>query len=359
MSRHTIKDIALVAVLATLSAFPVLAGDALAQGADGLVAIEPAVRNVNLVGFTRARRVVGIVSEEAGRVLSVGADIGEPIGKDGVFAKLDTTFINLEIAANQTSQKQLQSEIKYLLKETKRRYSLLKKKTVSQSVVDEFQQKLDQARLRLQALEVEEKNLKERRKRFRIPAMPGSLVMERAVEPGKWVTTGETLGKVGEYKTLLIPFALTAAEFDALKKTENLCVVLPDINPALGEEPDPTLPQGGLCVDARIERVSPEFDPETRKINVDLAVDQGLTLRRGGLRSVLSLSMPDPSGTLMVPEGAVQARYEEHFVQRPDGTRVRVQYLKTEDGMARIRSRELEPGDLIRAMPGETAGQGS
>ena len=53
------------------------------------------MREVTLTGYTRVRHVMDIVSEEAGRCTRVTADIGDAVGKDGVFAILDKTFIDL------------------------------------------------------------------------------------------------------------------------------------------------------------------------------------------------------------------------------------------------------------------------
>ncbi len=47
-----------------------------------------ATREVVLTGYTRARRRIEIVSQEAGRCVDVGADIGDAVGNDGIFALL-------------------------------------------------------------------------------------------------------------------------------------------------------------------------------------------------------------------------------------------------------------------------------
>ena len=59
-----------------------------------VVVAKPAMREITLTGYTRARYVMDIVSEEAGRCMKVTADVGDRIGANSIFAVLDTTFID-------------------------------------------------------------------------------------------------------------------------------------------------------------------------------------------------------------------------------------------------------------------------
>jgi hypothetical protein len=91
-------------------------------------------------------------------------------------------------------------------------------------------------------------------------------------------------------------------------------------------------------VRATVHRVYPGFDPETRKIAVDLAVADRPG-GRGGLRAELTLEVPDPAGGVLLPRGAVTERYEQHWVRRDDGTQVQVVLLGNHGG---------PEGDLLR-----------
>jgi multidrug efflux pump subunit AcrA (membrane-fusion protein) len=99
-------------------------------------------------------------------------------------------------------------------------------------------------------------------------------------------------------------------------------------------------------------RISPAFDPETRKINVELAVTETLSENRGGLRAELTLAVPDPSGAVLIPAAAVAERYEEFWLTRANGERVRVLFLGDgPDNTYRVRASELKPGDKFRVKP--------
>ena len=304
-------------------------------------AAQPAMQQVSLTGYTRARRIIDIVSEEAGRCLKVEADIGDVIGKDGIFAILDKTFINLAIDKNQVDQKRLEKTIAYNTKEVRRYEQLVSRNTAAQSTLDELQNRLDQSEFERRALQVEEANLKERRKRHIISVPSGWKVIERDVEPGEWVSVGKHMGKAGDYGTLLVPFSLSPEEFAALKNLAD--------GPKL-RFPDES--DSGVILESKVERISPAFDPTTRKITVDLVVRHGLSLMRGGLRAELTLETPDPAGAVVVPTSAVSERYEEFWLTRKNGQQVRVVLLdRGPENTSRVRSPEVMPGDSFRARP--------
>ena len=308
---------------------------------DEVFVARPAMREVTLTGYTRARHMMNILSEEAGRCTRVTADIGDTVGKDGIFFVLDKTFINLAIEKNRVDQARLENKISYYAKDVLRYKELVRRETAAQSTLDELQNKLDQSEFELQSLKVEEANLKERRARYLIGVPPGWTVTERAVEAGEWVPVGRHLGKAGDFRTLLVPFSLSPEEFNALKKLNGT----PELHfPDEGEM--------GLTLKTAVERISPAFDPQTRKIGVDLAVRKGLFHMRGGLRAELTLEIPDHSGAVLVPTSALSERYDEFWLTRAKGEQVRVVLLgHSSEDTSRVRSPEVKAGNTFKIKP--------
>ena len=304
-------------------------------------AAQPAMREVTLTGYTRARHVMDIVSEEGGRCTRVAADIGDTIGKGGVFAVLDKIFVNLAIEKNRVDQARVENMLAYYAKDVHRYKRLVGRETAAQSALDGLQNKLDQSEFELQALKIEEANLKERRTRHLIRVPPGWTVIERGVEGGEWVSVGRHLGKAGDFRTLLVPFSLSPEELRALKKLNGA----PELR--FPDEAD-----GGVTLRASVERISPAFDPETRKISVDLAVLKGLSLMRGGLRAELVLEILDSSGAVVVPTSALSERYEEFWLTRAEGDQVRVVLLgHSPQNTSRVRSPKVKAGDTFKVKP--------
>ncbi|MES9980256.1 MAG: hypothetical protein ABW107_16075 [Candidatus Thiodiazotropha sp. 6PLUC5] len=73
---------------------------------------------------------------------------------------------------------------------------------------------------------------------------------------------------------------------------------------------------------------------------------------RGGLRVELALNIPTRSGAVLVPERALQQRYEQYWLKRPDGSEISVVYLGRsngpDEGWVRVTSPEIKPGDKFQ-----------
>ena len=303
-----------------------------------VVAAQPSTRLLIFTGFTRARAKLRLVSEVSARCQKVFYDVGDTIGPGGVFAKLDDTFIKLELEANRVDQKRLASRVNYLQKDTARYRNLVKRGSEAPSRLDRQEDELTRATLQLAALKTQAKILTERLERHVIKAPPGWRVIERKVEPGQWVALGGQLGLVGDFRTLLVPLALSPEEFSQLRGLKGDIKV--------------SLPHLGKDVSAKLERLSPAFDPVTRKIGVELELGPGLREKRGGLRVNLALKVPDPSQAVLLPAKAVSERYQEHWVTRQDGQQVRVLFLGPgPKGLVRVSSPQIKPGQHFLLKP--------
>ncbi|NOQ45115.1 MAG: HlyD family efflux transporter periplasmic adaptor subunit, partial [Desulfobulbaceae bacterium] len=169
-----------------------------------------------------------------------------------------------------------------------------------------------------------------------------------SVEPGEWITAGIPLAKAGDYRTLIVPVALSPKELHSLQSTPTVPLILPG-NKQTGA--------------GYIYRISPEFDPTTRKTKVDIALSPEtlatLPRKRGGLRLEIPLTLPDPMQAFMVPVNAVEERYEENWLTRNNGDRLRVIVLgpalspdKDDRPWLRITSPEITEGDIFLLTPG-------
>lgn len=304
--------------------------------------VATAARASTLTAFTRARNSMTLVSEVSARVEDVPTDVGDVIGADGVFARLDDTFIKLDLAKNRADQQRLKSDVAYYGREKGRYDELVKQKTAAQSTLDSFSRDHTTALQQLKALQVEERRLMEQLARHTLKAPTGWKVTERHIEPGEWVNVGDKVAELGRYDVLLVPFALSSSEYRALETMAQ----------GSDRQVKLRLPDLGEVVTARVERVSPGFDPETRKINVDLQIDKGDFDFRGGIRTELTLNLPDPGGSVLVPKAALIKAYEEHFLVTPDNERVRVVLLGSgANGTRRVTSPDVRAGDSFLKYP--------
>ncbi len=295
-------------------------------------------RDVKITGFTRAHSTMPLAAEVEGKVEKVLADIGDQIAKDTIFACLDDTFVKLDIksAVNEIMLQKI--DIDFFSKEVKRHEALVKKNSVSISALDRLKKDLGNAKNASNAAYIKKLRLKELADRHCVKAPFGWRVIARDVEPGQWVNVGEKLGEVGDYSKLVVPLTLSAAEFNALKQSQHDLKV--------------TLLGHSARIPARIEKINPAFDEQSRKIQVELLLLGALAESRGGIRVEVSVNLPEAgTHTFFIAKDAVEERYEEYWVYKEDGSRVKVRYLGAQqDDKVKINSSDIKPGDRLKIL---------
>ncbi len=306
--------------------------------------VVPSKTEISLTGFTRPITVMEVASEISGRCLEVNAAKGEPIPQNGSFTRLDSTFVLLELEANKLALQQAQRQLQFDEQEVKRYTRLVTMNSSSQVRLDELLLRRDQARTTLKLLKVESRRLQEQLARHRVKAPPNWLVMERRVEPGEWIQPGRVLAKIGDFSQLIIPLALTPDELIALKQIQNKIplLLLDTGEPGVG----------------KLFNVSPGFDPASRKILAEIKVELETLapelVNQGGMRIQVSLQVPDPSGSFLVLERAVERHYEKHWLTRENGELLQVVVLGPADNVKnntekwlRVTSPKIKRGDLF------------
>jgi len=341
---QSVRRIHLVAILAPTLLLLVtgLLGITPPASADSnLVTARPALRTVEFTGFTRPRAELRLVAEVAGRIETVSADIGQAIPADGGFARIDDTFIRLEIAATVVEAERMESQIAFARREVDRHRELVRQKNASVSQLDALEQGLRNDTYALAALRVKRRVIDERLARARVRAPAGWRVTARTIEPGQWVNEGEVVGTAADFSALLVPFALTPEQYAALQ-------TLAARDPGLSLE----LFDQGIRTLARLDRANPDFDPETRKLRVDLRIDAQLASMRGGLRVGLALPLAERTGAVLLPATTLAERYEEFWLTRADGTQVQVMRLgdagSQGPGLLRLASPQIRAGERFR-----------
>ena len=302
---------------------------------------EPAMRIIHMTGFTRPRTIITISSEEDARCVAVYADVGDAIGKDGLFAELDTTFVDFDIRRNQEKQQAIQTAVKFYKLEAERYRKLIEKKHVAQTTLDALERDLERAKEDLEALKVEEMMLREHKERHFILAPVGWKVISRYIEPGELVSKDDELAMLGNFNVLLVPMAFTPTQLIKLSNMEQIELYLPELDET---------------VSAEIENISPDYDSSMRKIGVDLLIKDFPIEKRGGIRADLNLPMRESEGAVVVPDTALLQGYEEAYLVREDGEEVPVVVMGDgkKKGTKRVRSAQIKAGERFLTNPERT-----
>ncbi len=301
-----------------------------------LVDLAPAKRYVTITGFTRAQAVMPLIAEEAGKVVDIFSDVGEAIPQAGQFACLDNTFISIDIEEAKNDINRHYNDIDFFKKEVARHTHLVNKQSASVSLLDNLKRNLENARRAHMEAHIRKKRLEERKLRHCISAHPGWLVIDRFIEPGQWVSIGDKVAEIGDYSKLDIPLSLSAIELASLKaKQDSLAVFFTDYK---------------VKVPAVIHHISPAFDEKSRKILVELMINNNQTVRlQGGVRGELTIDIPYADNTFEIAKSALDERFGEYWLTKADNKRLRVKLISfLNDSTAVIESPDIKLGDHFK-----------
>jgi multidrug efflux pump subunit AcrA (membrane-fusion protein) len=277
-------------------------------GAQAAFTVKAARKSIALSGYTRSRTTQTLASEVTGKVLAVNYDVGQTIGTEP-FLEIDPTFVDFQIEQTQLSLQKLkvaniraESQKDYLQKEFKRIDRLRQGNVATLAKWESAAEELKQAELALKttdvemgALSVQLKELKERRKRHKLTAPKGWIVVDRKVESGEIITSGTPLGEVADFTQMVIPLFVSGPQLTAIRKLNQIPVTVEN-KPAK----------------AKLNWANPEFDERSRKLAVELVLVDFDGETRGGLLTELSLNVP--SEGLMVPKASVTNQYNNPYV---------------------------------------------
>lgn len=309
--------------------------------AQELVELRPYSRQLFFTGFTRPVKEMVLSGEVSGKYKEILLDVGDTVNSTDI-AKIDDTFIRLDLQQNDIAQKKTLRQLELEEKTLARFTNLMQNNSTAQANFDEAAFNADNLRLNLQNLKAEETRLKELSKRHTLHAPLGWRVMQRYVEPGEYMRQGEPVLKLGDFSRLIVPFLLTYEELDLLQNMKKIKLNLPDLN---------------TTVAAEIYQIAPDFNEQEKKISVELiTLENGTTKSqqwRGGLRAKLEISGKKESATFLVPFSALISRYEANWLMSESGTQKRVILLgKTDEGNDAIISGDnLSAGEMVVASP--------
>ncbi len=308
----------------------------LSYGNDSLlVSVQPSFQITTVSGFTRARHILPIISEASGKVTHIYADIGQTINENGIFACLDDTFINLDIDLVNNSITQHGIDFNYLNKQVERHKKLVKSKSAAVSLLDDLIRQRGNTYHAIQSAKIKKLKLKETKARHCIKAPAKWSVTARHIEVGQWINAGIPIAEAGDYSQLIIPLSLTKEELDSLQKKQNkLTVYLPEYQQKLP---------------ATIEHISPAFNEKSHKIRVNLLLSVPKDLHRGGIRTELRLQVPDKLHAFLISKKALDERFEEVWLIRKNGERIRVMLLDfLNNKTAKVSSSKIKAGDQFK-----------
>lgn len=167
--------------------------------------LQETVRGIGTLG---ARAEVVITAETAGRVAALHFDEGSPVVKDDVLIELDARKARSQLAAREAALEAARVRVANLERSFNRQQRLLEQSLVSEEQFEQVRTELDSVRAERDRLEAEVVFGREQLKDTVIRAPFSGTISERRVDPGAYITPGQSLATLYQLDPLEFSFSL-------------------------------------------------------------------------------------------------------------------------------------------------------
>ena len=305
----------------------------------------PVARSLVAFGTVTAWQDALVAAEVPGVVREAGLTLGQAVAAGAPLARLDEreraialrqAEAELEVAAAQLEQarRQVQSLETRLLtaretqeirqRELERWNELAGRAVVSSDRRDQAEKELRAALLILQQVEGElsiarsqaesaaaalERSRAARDsaalalERCLVQAPFAGQVAERRVEAGAWIAAGTPVARLVDASRVRVRVHVREAEAPLLRAGASATLTLPGLEP--GAHPAADDSSREAAVTGRVEGVAAAVDPRTRKLAVDVVVENQAGLLRPGMFARVRLDAGTLEGAVLVPDSAV------------------------------------------------------
>ena len=327
---------------------------------------------MTVVGNLIGQQTVDIVPRTGGRLVTVNVQLGDPVRRGQLLAKLEDFEIveqvkqaeaSLEVA--RATIRQREADLKVAELNFDRSKNLFQRQLLAKQALDDAESRylaaeaqIDLSKAQAQQTSARLEELQINLGNTRIVSPVDGFVGKRNVDPGAWVSQNAPVVSVVEISSLRLVANVVEKDL-RLVNTGDPATVEVDAYP-------------GDLFKGRIARVSPVLDPATRTATMEVEIPNRDNRLKPGMYARVLLIIEERKDTTLVPKVAVVDFEGKRGVWIPGGDN-KVQFRETRLGIEdqeRIEVLEgLKPGDRIvtegagslRAgdtvvLPGQTAG---
>lgn len=214
---------------------------------------------VDLIGHTKSKQPLNVVSEISGKIETANIEIGEKVISGKTIASIKDQDFALEVRKQNANVELAKADLTIKTSVFERYKELRKKKSLSQNELDIAQADYQSAKAKVSLAEIELVKAKLDLANTQINTSISGYVVNRAVENGTWVSQGDLLYQIVNIDTLTV--RLLASEFDIAKLTIGQPI-------ELWSESNPQ-----LKIQSVIKRIGVEIDPQQFAYPVEVEID--------------------------------------------------------------------------------------
>lgn len=248
-------------------------------------------------GTIVSRNDAQIASEVSGRMVSV-AEVGEFIAAGDLIAKVDDTFLKLELQNTDAIIKRLEASLKYRNNQVGRFENLARQQSASVGEMDEVVSQRDMAEQDLVQARVARDQIKYRLDRTRVTAPFSGRIVERHRQGGEYISVG------GEVVRLVDTTNIEVQARAPMEVAEYVKAGLPvSVKDDKGRE-----------TNGEIRAIVPVGDDRSRLIEVRVSLNEQPWVIGGAVRVALPKSPPQE--VVAVPRDALVLRQNVTYVYK-------------------------------------------
>ncbi len=318
MRDGLIRNLAAACAVVLLLAGPVRAQDRGALVEAAPAETRPILNIVRVSGTVVAPRTSRLSTSLGGLVEEVAVELGARVAPGDTLVALDDALARHDLARARAAVAEAQADLADARQRVERAERLARTNNIPQSELDSRQAEAERAAASVDRLQAEAAAARERLDQHTIKAPFAGVVTERVIEPGEWVSPGETLVVVSAVDRLYVDLAVPQTYFPDLGDGAPIYLSFE------------ALP--GRNVPGEIETRVPFSDSTQRtfKLRVRPDADDPLPLTPG-MSARAEIELATGERDVAVPRGAV--------IRYPDG---RTTVWTLDDSGEQLRAREVQ-----------------
>lgn len=246
-------------------------------------------------------REVSLRAEAPGRVLAIRKEVGDRVKKGELLVQLDGSVAWQSYKAARVGIKQTEVALRLAKINLDRTKQLRASGDLPQAQLDQAQNAFDRARAALEMARAQTAQVGQRLAQFWVRAPFDGVLARRPINVGDYVAPGTSVFTVVEMKRVKVVVGLDPSEGLLLVKGRPATVSVKTI-------------QGAIVRDAMVHLVRPLADAVTRRVEVELVVDNGDLLLKPGVIARVHIPLSAPEQRLLVPADAVVELLGRRFV---------------------------------------------
>jgi membrane fusion protein (multidrug efflux system) len=283
---------------------------------------------LHAVGSLRAVQGVDVTTEIGGLVADIKFKSGEHV-------KAGDLLVQLDVSADKAKLQGLEAAAKLAEINYKRDKTLIDKRAISQSQLEQDKSKLDSAKA-----DVVQQKAMIAKKTIRAP-FTGELGV-RQVDLGQYVAPGTTIVTLQNLQPVYIDFTLPQQDINDVHRGQSVTVT---VNAYPGVE-----------FRGEINAIDPKVDPQTRNFNLQATIPNNEERLRPGMFAEVNVALPQHPQHVTLPQTAISYNPYGDFVYI-------VKEVKGKDGKATMTVHQQfvqtgdTRGDQVAILKGVTAGE--